>query len=163
MKSSDVLLRDLARVYLMAHRLTDRAMTAQGASFSRTRLLLLIQAGNGRARAADIAEVFTMAPRSVTDAVDGLERDGLVQRMPDPEDRRVKRLRITPAGERAILASEPMRVALTERLFVAFDDDDREKLDSLLQKLLAALVAEMPDHLGAGACSLAAKGPDGGA
>ena len=70
MKSSEVLLRDLARVYLMAHRLTDRAMTAQGASFARTRLLLLIQAGNGRARAADIAEVFTMAPRSVTDAVD---------------------------------------------------------------------------------------------
>lgn len=163
MKSSEVLLRDLARVYLMAHRLTDRAMTAQGASFARTRLLLLIQAGNGRARAADIAEVFTMAPRSVTDAVDALERDGLVRREPDPQDRRVKRLHITPAGQRAIDASEPMRVALTKRLFVAFDDDDRAQLDTLLQKLLAALIAEMPDHLGADACTSAAPTPERGA
>lgn len=77
------LFKELASVFLMAHRQMDRAMTAQGASLARTKLLLYIQRCGGNARAADIAELFGQAPRTVTDALDALERDGLIQRATD--------------------------------------------------------------------------------
>ncbi len=41
---------------------------------------------------------------NVTGITDALERDGLVQRVPDPEDRRVFRVRLTPAGRRSFRA-----------------------------------------------------------
>jgi DNA-binding MarR family transcriptional regulator len=41
-------------------------------------------------------------PRNVTGLVDHLERDGLVERVPDPEDRRSVRARLTEKGQAKI-------------------------------------------------------------
>jgi DNA-binding MarR family transcriptional regulator len=38
----------------------------------------------------------------MTGLVDHLERDGLVERVPDPDDRRSVRARLTPAGKERI-------------------------------------------------------------
>jgi DNA-binding MarR family transcriptional regulator len=38
--------------------------------------------------------------RNVTGLVDALEHDGLVERLPYPNDRRASLVRLTPAGER---------------------------------------------------------------
>ena len=99
--ANDDLVHLMARVYLLMHRRLDQAMTEQGASLARTRLLLFVANGGGQARAADIAEMFGQAPRTVTQGLDALERDGLITRVPDAADRRVKRLRITAARNKA--------------------------------------------------------------
>jgi DNA-binding MarR family transcriptional regulator len=46
----------------------------------------------------DLAEDFHTSPRNVTGLVDNLERDGLVERVPDPNDRRSIKARLTEAG-----------------------------------------------------------------
>src|ERR1700716_3541800 len=46
----------------------------------------------------DLAEGLEATPRNITGLVDHLERDGLVERVPDPEDRRSVRARLTQAG-----------------------------------------------------------------
>ncbi|MFN3434510.1 MAG: MarR family winged helix-turn-helix transcriptional regulator, partial [Sphingomonas sp.] len=79
----------------------NRRMAEQGASLARTKLLLFLDR-RGPARAADIADFFDNAPRTVTEAIDGLERDGLVIRSPDAHDRRVKQVSITDRGRRVI-------------------------------------------------------------
>jgi DNA-binding MarR family transcriptional regulator len=52
----------------------------------------------------DLAEDLDTTPRNVTGLVDHLERDGLVERVPDPEDRRSVHARLTEAGRTRIQA-----------------------------------------------------------
>lgn len=139
---NDELARQLARVYWLMHRRFDRAMTEQGASLARTRLLLFVANGGGLARAADIAEIFGQAPRTVTQGLDAAERDGLIERVPDAVDRRVKRLRITDSGRKVIEASEPLRRALVQDVFGVLDDDERIALKAIFGKLAAQLPIE---------------------
>ncbi|WP_404477201.1 MarR family winged helix-turn-helix transcriptional regulator [Novosphingobium sp. BL-52-GroH] len=137
MKSSDEdLLTDLGRLYSMLRRRFDRAMSEQGASLARTKMLIVIQSEGGTLRAADIADRFGITPRTVTEAVDGLEREGLVVRRPDPEDRRAKRLEITPAGEAAIAVTEPLRRRLVQEIFAVLGDREAEHLHQTVRKLL---------------------------
>jgi DNA-binding MarR family transcriptional regulator len=130
----------LREFYLRAHRLMDRAMTANGASYARTKFLLLL-AREGPIRSTDIAAAFSLAPRTVTEALDALERDGLVRRDPDPVDRRAKRVSITDAGQAAVRTSEPARIALLDEMFGALDDADRAAFAIAMDKLNARLAA----------------------
>ena len=50
----------------------------------------------------DLAENLESTPRNITGLVDHLERDGLVERVPDPQDRRSVRARLTAAGRERI-------------------------------------------------------------
>ena len=50
----------------------------------------------------DLAADLESTPRNITGLVDHLERDGLVERVPDPADRRSVRARLTEAGRARI-------------------------------------------------------------
>jgi MarR family transcriptional regulator for hemolysin len=52
---------------------------------------------------AELAEMLDLQPISLTRLLDGLAENGLIERRPDPEDRRAKRLYLTP-GARPLLA-----------------------------------------------------------
>jgi DNA-binding MarR family transcriptional regulator len=134
----DNLASSFGKLFLRMHRLFDRRMAESGASFARTKLLLFIQKEGG-GRAADIASYLGQAPRTVTEAIDGLERDGLVRRAPDPNDRRVKRVTITPEGEEAVRATEPMRKRLVDEIFGVLDEEESVRLRALLAKLSDAV------------------------
>src|SRR3984893_9946618 len=47
----------------------------------------------------DLAESLHVSPRNITGLVDHLELDKLVERIPDPEDRRATRVRLSPAAK----------------------------------------------------------------
>jgi len=142
--SEDELVRLLAKTYLLMHRRVDRAMTLQGASLARTKLLLYIEDEGGNARAADIADLFDLAPRTVTEALDALERDQLIVRTTDPTDRRVKRLAITPVGRSAIAATEPLRKDLITGMCAPLSEQDRTRLLDILQRW-SSVLAESVD------------------
>ncbi|RVU07914.1 MarR family transcriptional regulator [Novosphingobium umbonatum] len=136
---NDELISALARTYLRMYRCVNKAMTGQGASMARTKVLMLVRNLKGNARAADIAEIFDQSPRTITEILDGLERDGLVERRSDPEDRRVKRLHITEAGLLAIEATEPLRQSIINQICAELDDGERAALQSAFAKMTAAL------------------------
>ena len=50
----------------------------------------------------DLALALDSTPRNITGLVDHLERDGLVERIPDPADRRSVRARLTETGRARI-------------------------------------------------------------
>jgi DNA-binding MarR family transcriptional regulator len=124
-------LRDL---YSRAQRAMDVMMAEQGISFSRHKLLGFIRS-RGPVRSTDISAHFGFAPRTVTEAVDVLERDGMVTREPDPSDRRAKWISITDAGEAVIASTEPMRRSFVRRVFGALDVGERRALLIMLKKL----------------------------
>ncbi len=136
----DGLATDFGKLFLRFHRLVDRRMAAEGASFARTKLLLYLQR-NGASRAADIADLLGSAPRTITEAIDGLERDGLVRRAPHATDRRAKLITITDDGMRVLKATEPLRSRLVDEIFGVLDPDERDRLSAMLAKLATALDA----------------------
>ncbi|WP_413927604.1 MarR family winged helix-turn-helix transcriptional regulator [Herbaspirillum sp. alder98] len=107
----------------------------------------------GKVRSTDLAEAFGFAPRTITEAVDALERDGMVLREPDLNDRRVKQISLTALGEEVLKASEPERTRFGNRLFEALEQDEISELAALLRKLnsrLGELEEELADAGGRG-------------
>jgi DNA-binding MarR family transcriptional regulator len=128
----------LGDLYVAHHhrlkRVVDEAMQGAGLSMARAKLLdRLITQGPMRQQA--LADCFGFAPRSITDMVDGLERDGLAERLDDPGDRRAKLVRITAAGEVAVNAALRVRVKLIEHIFGVLSPADRVELARLLTAL----------------------------
>jgi len=122
-------------------------MAREGASLARTRVLLLIDR-QGEVKAADIADLFGLAPRTVTDTLDGMERQGLISRHPDKKDRRIKRIVLTDAGRRALAATEPVRRELINQVLGTLSDGEGQELSRLLKKLEASVAeVEQSDHL----------------
>src|ERR1700722_1523621 len=66
-------------------------------SYVRLRLLTALKHGEGQTMAS-LAQALNVTPRRVTDLVDALEADGLVERRPNPRDGRSTLISITPDG-----------------------------------------------------------------
>lgn len=130
-----------AEVYALLMRTADRRMAERGASLARTKLLLCLNK-RGPLRGTDIADILSQSPRTITEAVDGLEKAGLVQREADPTDRRAKLVRITAEGADAVDKTEPLRRELIEQTFGVLDAAERAELARILDKLAATLQAE---------------------
>jgi DNA-binding MarR family transcriptional regulator len=80
-----------------------------------------------------------MTTGGMTKALDRLESKVLVERLPNPADRRGSLVRLTEAG-RTVVDEAMNRHAATERqLMSTLDDDEQEQLTVLLRKLLRAV------------------------
>jgi DNA-binding MarR family transcriptional regulator len=87
-------------------------------------------------RLSDLAESLHIAPRSVTEVADGLQARGLVERTPDPGDRRAVILRPTAEGRRVRAEVGRARAEANEELLSRLPADDRATLARLLGALL---------------------------
>jgi DNA-binding MarR family transcriptional regulator len=72
----------------------------------------------GPKRIGELARIEQVEPPTMTRLVDGLVRDGLVLREPDPDDARAVRVRATPTGGRTLRRGRARRVE-TLRLALA--------------------------------------------
>ena len=86
-------------------------------------------------RLSDLADRLRIAPRSTTEVVDGLEERELVQRRPDPDDRRATLVTLTEQGIGVGTAIRSARHAEAERLFGALSAQDRADLARILGEL----------------------------
>jgi DNA-binding MarR family transcriptional regulator len=69
---------------------------------------------------------------AATQLVNALEGEGLVERRPEPDDRRRQRLMLSPDGERTLRAAEAL---LTERVGQLLDGLPPPEIDALAQAL----------------------------
>ena len=76
---------------------------------------------------------------AITNRVDRMETKGLVQRVPDPGDRRGVRIRLTEAGLELIDKLVPLHVANEQRLLAALGEGERATLADLLRTLARGL------------------------
>jgi DNA-binding MarR family transcriptional regulator len=95
-------------------------------------LMLLVFSQRGALPLSVIGSRLQVHPTSVTSAVDRLERQGLVQRIPHPTDRRTKLAELTPAGrELALAASTRLNATVFAEPGVA--PDEVETLNTILR------------------------------
>ena len=104
-------------------RALDEALTAaHGISVKEFDVLItLFNTPGGRLRMAELADRVVLSASGVTHLVTRLERDGLVQRIVDDNDRRSFFAAVTPAGRQRLRDSRPthnevIRERLTRRL-----------------------------------------------
>jgi DNA-binding MarR family transcriptional regulator len=84
-------------------------------------------------------EAAMISSGGMTNRIDRLERAGLVERRPDPDDRRGKLIALTAAGRRVIDETITRHVANEEQLLSVLTTAEQEKLNALLRKLIAGL------------------------
>ncbi len=92
----------------------------------------------------DLAEALESTPRNITGLVDHLERDGLVERIPDSEDRRSVRARLTEAGRERIESIWGTGLENQTELVQGMSEEDLAQL----RHLCLALVENIRKELG---------------
>lgn len=136
----DLLLR-LARRW---RRLGTETLSEEGLSPHQERGLLALARLTRRApafgagvRVSHLAAHLGIAPRSATEVADALEAAGLVERSPDPTDRRAVLLSLTDAGRHAVAEVRDRRRSAAEQAMAALSSTDRAELRRILLLLLA--------------------------
>jgi DNA-binding MarR family transcriptional regulator len=86
-------------------------------------------------RLSDLADSLHIAPRSATEVADGLQERGLIERTPDPGDRRAVLVRPTDEGRRIRAEIDAARSADAAVLFARLPAADRAELARLLRTL----------------------------
>jgi DNA-binding MarR family transcriptional regulator len=83
----------------------------------------------------EISQALHVAPRTVTDLIDGLEARGLVAREPHPADRRITLLHLTEAGRKQLVAASAWAEETYRSAFSGLSEKDRQALRRLLDQV----------------------------
>ncbi len=106
-------------------------------------LFRLSRHANEPLRVGDLAELLGVDAPAVTRKIQQLEREGYVTSVPDPDDKRAKRISLTRSGEKAIdqvLAAMNQRLA---RLFHGWTSEELTGFVESLERFAQALTTEM--------------------
>ncbi|TFH88578.1 MarR family transcriptional regulator [Billgrantia azerbaijanica] len=87
-------------------------------------------------------EALMLSSGGMTNRLDRLERAGLIQRSPNPEDRRGVLVSLTERGRDLMERIIPLHVENEARLLAPLNRDEQETLRRLLGKLLDGLEGE---------------------
>lgn len=138
-----IVLHDVAR--LMRTRFDQRAR-ARGMTRAQWVILARLSRQPGMSQ-NELAAICEVEPISIGRLVDRLESRGLVERRPDPADRRVNRLHLLPAAQPILEEITSYRDTLTEEILDGLDEPARTALlDALLhiKNKLTADGTELP-------------------
>lgn len=105
---------------------------------------------------AELAEGANVTRATMTGLIDTLERDGFVKREPDPKDRRMMSVRLTPRAEAFLRDFLPGHFRMTAKVMATLSEAERKTLVRLLTKISTQAsamvggtgdaVAAAPDH-----------------
>jgi DNA-binding MarR family transcriptional regulator len=112
-------------------------------------LMRFVDSSQGQSQQS-LAERLGVPPSRMVALVDHLEDAGLVERRPDPDDRRVRGLHLTRKGRGALERAAKIAIDYETRLCAGIDREEREQLIDLLQKLQASQTHLRGVHPGLG-------------
>ncbi|KJE24116.1 transcriptional regulator, MarR family [Frankia torreyi] len=104
----------------------------------------------------EVARRFGIDRTVMVRLVDELERAGLVERHPDPADRRARIITATDQGARLYASTQEDRRLVDQHVLAGLEPEERERFVALLRRIAARLLAVDPTH-GAAACDAARR------
>lgn len=115
-----------------------RAMEDSGLTLTQCKALFVLAGPSERAAypGKELAEQVGVSMAAISRAVDGLVKAGCATRVEDAEDRRVRRIAITEAGERAVDRIVSARLEGLREFADGLSASERRKLDGALELLL---------------------------
>jgi DNA-binding MarR family transcriptional regulator len=106
-----------------------------GVTWGQVRALRVIGAGGEAVRMSDLADRLGIARRSATSVVDDLVARDLVERRPDPADRRGVAVALTARGGRLLRDVRARRQSAAVELTAALSPEELRQLRDLLRRL----------------------------
>jgi DNA-binding MarR family transcriptional regulator len=85
---------------------------------------------------ADVGRVVGTTRQSANELVTGMERAGLIERRPNPTDRRTQQVHLTDAGARRLAEASPAIRKLEDELEASFSQTDRDNARAWLTHMV---------------------------
>lgn len=143
-------LHDVAR--LMRTRFDQRARRMWGMTRAQCVILMKLELQPGLCQ-TELAALLEVEPITVARLIDRLEANGLVERRPDPSDRRMHRLHLSPASEPILTEIAAFRSLTVGQLRAGIPDEDWNTAIRVLLQMKDKLINDA-----VGAPELAAAG-----
>jgi len=137
-----------ARVTALGHKHVEAAFAGVGLSTGEFDVLAsLMHAPDHTSKPSVLARNGMLSPAGMTHRLDVLERAGLIERHPDPDDRRSTLVVLTQTGETKAIEAARAHVAAEAEFFDVLGQSDRAELRRLLEALLDTTTAHTSDPL----------------
>ncbi len=124
-------------------RILNRMMTETARNLGVTKpemdVLLFLYNNPQYDKAADVSELRFLAKSYVSKAVDLLQKRGYLQVQNDEKDRRVMRLKLTPAADPLIAAGNETRERFLKILFEGVSQEELQTMQKVHQKMMENL------------------------
>lgn len=125
----------LGQTALLSQRIGNERLGALGASRHQVALLSALDEGE-KVSQAELGRRLAIDPGDMVRLVGALEKEGWLQRAPDPGHRGRKIVTITPAGRRRLQQLDRATAEVQEDLLAPLSATDRETLIRLLTRVL---------------------------
>jgi DNA-binding MarR family transcriptional regulator len=132
------LLHDVAR--LIRHE-ADKRAAAHGMTRAQWVLLIWLERQPGLSQ-KELAEILEVEPITVARLIDRLEARGMVERRPDPKDRRIWRLHLLPPSAPVLTEMEDERTDLLRLITGPVAPATQQAMIEGLQQMKATLLRE---------------------
>ncbi len=114
----------------------ERFLTKHGLSQGRFAILMYLnRQPETPVNQTHLAEAYGVTKATITGLIDGLERDGMVERLADPSDRRASLVRLTEASRTFLDGFLPAHFSGVSELMSGLDTQERAELIRLVGKL----------------------------
>lgn len=133
-----LLLHDVGRLLRVD---ADKRARAQGMTRAQWGILLWLERQPGISQ-KELAELLEVEPISVARLIDRLEGRGMVERRPDPKDRRIWRLHLCPPAGPELREIHRQRAAMARRLTSAIAPATLDLLTDALLTMKTTLTQE---------------------
>ncbi|MGO9179772.1 MAG: MarR family winged helix-turn-helix transcriptional regulator [Candidatus Limnocylindrales bacterium] len=133
-------LQRITRLYLLQSRSFADVFARHGLSFGEYLVLAALRRAGPpyRMNPTALFHALILSSGAMTNRLDRLEAMGLVERQPDPDDRRGRLVALTPRGREVVDAALLDHITNEEWLLAGLTVGDRAALAGLLRKLLTS-------------------------
>lgn len=113
-----------------------RAMAEHELSLTQVKLLYMLEDEETERSIKEIADQFAMSLGAMSRCVDALLQRGFVERREDTDDRRIKRVRISPAGRDLTGRLTELRLSQLDAFLTTLTESQRKRLAGALESIL---------------------------
>lgn len=132
------LIHDVARLLRVD---ADKRARAHGMTRAQWAILIWLERQSGLSQ-KELAEILDVEPITVARLIDRLQARGMVERRPDPKDRRIWRLHLRPPAFAVLGEIDEQRAAITEMLTHGIDNESLRSATDTLLRMKERLSAE---------------------
>ncbi|MFM0094821.1 MarR family transcriptional regulator [Paraburkholderia nemoris] len=142
-KSSHNPLKLIGRANRAFTRVVEGPLRELGFAMSQVPVLVTLKKA-GALSQAELARLAEVEQSSMAQLLNRMERDGLVERVADPADRRSRLISLTDEAARQLPSGKSVMDAVSRQALAGFSAEEKEQLASLLLRVNANLDAALP-------------------
>lgn len=127
-------LKLLGHIHRSFHRVADPLLRERGFAMGQLPVLMALKDGRPHSQ-AELARLAQVEQPSMAQLLARMERDGLVQRVPDPDDGRSRLVLLTAECRARMHESRAVMQALGTEALAEFSPEERAELGRLIRRL----------------------------